>query len=126
MLPHVNKGDRFTPSARFHNKVADMVNHFNGFISNTQKGNSSTIKVQVINNTAETIICGSPVAFGDYNSDTKIFQIRKVTETDKVFAVLPFELPVKTAGSAILLGTVAIKINGEKKSYAMPKANSYD
>ena len=127
MIEHVNKGDKFQPSAKFHNKVADLVNHFNGFMAGSQKGSTpAMVRVQVINNTAEIIKSGSPVALGKYNSDTKIFQIRKVTETDKVFAVLPFELPVKTAGSAILLGTVAIKINGEKKSYAMPKANSYD
>ena len=126
-MKHVNKGDKFQPSAKFHNKVVDIVNHFNGFMAGSQKGSTPAIvRVQVINNTAEIIKSGSPVAFGDYNSDTKIFQIRKVTETDKVFAVLPFELPVKTAGSAILLGTIAIKIDGEKKAYAIPKANTFE
>jgi hypothetical protein len=127
MIKHVNKGDKFQPSAKFHNAVADMVNHFNGFIAGGQKGSTpAMVRVQVVNNTNEIIKSGSPVALGDYNSDTKIFQVRKVTAEDKVFACVLFDLPVKKAGTAILLGTLAIKINGGKKAYAVPKVNSYD
>lgn len=127
MLQKVNKGQKYTPSARFHNKVVDVVNSFDGIKSiGVTKGQSNAIRVNFINTLTETISAGTPLVINTYNEENDIFTIRKFQNEDVFFGVSKNTVAPGDIGIMILSGVVKISVSGNPKKYVYPIADSFD
>lgn len=127
MLNKVEKGQKFKPSATFHNKVVDAVNAMDGFKSIGQsKGQSNDIRINFVNTLGEEIPAGAPLVIDSYDEKNNLFKVRKFKEGDTVYGVNKSAVQKDALGIAIMFGTAKISVSGEKKNFAAPVPDKFE
>lgn len=126
MLKKVEKGQKFRPSATFHNKVVDAVNAMDGFKSIGQgKGQSNDIRINFVNTLGEEIPAGAPLVIDSYDENNNIFKVRKFKAEDTVYGVNKTLVEKNKIGTIIMFGVVEIALNGEILPSVTPVPNSF-
>lgn len=127
MLKKVEKGQKFKPSATFHNKVVDTVNAMDGFKSiGHGKGQSNDIRINFVNTLGEEIPAGAPLVIDSYDEKNNLFKVRKFKEDDTVYGVNKTLVEKNKIGTAIMFGTAKISVSGEKKKFVSPVPDKFE
>lgn len=120
-FPDVTAGQEFQPDARLSNNIRHLINSMNGFNGGMISGQTAgQVKIQVRNDTGDTLYPGTAVNFVSSGSD-EIISAVKLSSRSKQWGVIPYQLESLEIGDCIVAGTAQVTLSGTSKNpFAQP------
>jgi len=123
-FPDVTNGDTFLPNTLLSNNVRHIVNSMNGFNAKPLFATSGMVRVQVFNNTSNTIDAGTAVNFSESGTMCdNALPVELFTDIAKPWGVVVNQLKTKALGGCIISGPVAVTLSGSG-GYAAPNKSN--